>query len=160
MSKPVLAALPKACAACPWRLSNQGMRHAGGWYTPANLRRLWRGLRNGERMTCHPTDPRMNECFGGEGTVKDDAVTHECTGSLIVAQREMMVLQGAYHSNPKEYARGRPGGVTTRGFVAMIERYVFGGAFDGLPASRPDLTDPDVGYPPLAGWEEAARRAE
>lgn len=45
------------CAQCPWRTSNQGKRHPDGWYTKANLRRLWAGLRRGERMTCHPTDP-------------------------------------------------------------------------------------------------------
>ena len=45
------------CQACPWRVENHGKRHPDGWYTKANLRRLWSGIRRGEEMSCHPTDP-------------------------------------------------------------------------------------------------------
>lgn len=45
------------CAACPWLVDNHGRPHPDGWYTRANRRRLWGGLRQGEMMTCHPTDP-------------------------------------------------------------------------------------------------------
>lgn len=42
-----------------------------GWYSPQNLKRLWRGLRDGERMTCHLTDSRQPQRNGktvSEGT--------------------------------------------------------------------------------------------
>lgn len=47
----------RPCAACPWLVANHGRPHPDGWYTKANRRRLWGGLRQGEMMTCHPTDP-------------------------------------------------------------------------------------------------------
>jgi hypothetical protein len=53
----VKPACPRACSSCPWRLSNQGSKpDPHKFYTPANLRRLWHGMRNGARMSCHPTD--------------------------------------------------------------------------------------------------------
>jgi hypothetical protein len=36
-----------------------------GWYTKANLQRLWAGMRRGEDMTCHPTDPDKPGPSGG-----------------------------------------------------------------------------------------------
>lgn len=47
------------CVHCPWRAANQGKPHPGGWYTKANLQRLWAGMRRGGDMTCHPTDPAI-----------------------------------------------------------------------------------------------------
>ncbi len=92
----------KACKECPWRKSNQGKRTKGGFYTKANLRRLWAGLRTGEApgMTCHGADPRGKaidaepvEDLGGESKV-------ECAGALLLVQRELRKIEADPSSYP------------------------------------------------------------
>lgn len=150
------------CAACPWRLSNQGKRHPNGWYTKANLRRLWKGLRRGEPMSCHPTDPH------NPVTPEDEAAGHkpapegmeprECAGSLIVCQREAVIFDAiakepevdATKSGLRAYRERRKGGMTREGLAEVISRYFFGGTpLGGGEMSRPDLNDSDVGHPDL-----------
>jgi hypothetical protein len=144
------------CQACPWRLANQGRRHPGGWYTAANLRRLWAGLRRGEDMSCHPTDP-ANPVPDGWRQVPPDTRTRECAGALILKQREVMVLQEVYGSDPRAYRRGRPHGLTSQGVLAVVERAIFGGGpIGGIVMTRPNLNEPGIGYPPLGPWKEPA----
>jgi len=147
------AAAEHPCRACPWRLDNQGTRHPGGWYTQANLRRLWAGLRRGEDMSCHPTDPR-NPVPDGWRPAPPDSVTRECAGSLILKQREVHLLQERYGSDPKRYRRGRPFALTTQGIVAVVNRVIFGGVLGTAPMTLCDLNEPGVGYPPLGTWKE------
>lgn len=80
----------KACAACPWRTVNHRKPHPDGWYTDANRKRLWNGLRTGNApgMTCHPTDP-LNQPVG------DSTVTRECTGAWLIIARECHDLEEA-----------------------------------------------------------------
>jgi hypothetical protein len=148
---------PKACRACPWRLSNQGKRHPDGWYTKANLARLWAGLRRGQSMSCHPTDPDnlVSEQAQAHGykLAPDHAEVRECTGALILAQREAMRLDRDYGGDPKAYRRARTRGLTRDGIAALIERVMFGGTFiGGAPMPRPDLNDADIGHSPLGEW--------
>lgn len=79
----------RACDQCPWRKSNQGKRTSGGWYTKANLRRLWSGIRSGDSpgMTCHPTDPDNPPNDDGR-QASEGATTHECYGALLLVARE------------------------------------------------------------------------
>jgi hypothetical protein len=42
------------CRACPWLVANHQRRHADGWYTVANRRRLWGGLRDGRSRPVPP----------------------------------------------------------------------------------------------------------
>lgn len=107
-------------------------------------------------MTCHPTDPRMNDMVGAaDDEVREDATTHECTGSLVLVQRELMVLQKAFGSDPARYARERRGGLTKAGMVEAVSRYFFGGSpRGGMAMSRPDLGDTEVDYGPLADWKQ------
>lgn len=152
---PILPAAPQPCNACPWRVANQGKRHAGSWYGKRNLARLWAGMRRGESMSCHPTDPNMNSpdiAGGGPGTTPDDATAMECAGSLIVKQREFMYLQHDYAADIPTYRAARPKGLTRHGIAALLERLVFGGAL-GLRMTTPNLNLPDVQYPPLGQWE-------
>lgn len=143
---PVTPAASAACKQCPWRLSNQGTRHPDGWYTKANLRRLWSKLRRGDSMTCHPTDP-ANPIPEGARPVPEGTTTRECTGALVLQQREFMVVQAHLTADPPgglgNYRRERPSGLTKIGAVAVMEEAVFGGP-------RPNLGDPDIGYEPLA----------
>lgn len=161
MSDEVRPANPKACADCPWRLSNHGGRHQHGFFTKRNLARLWAGLRRGERMSCHPTDSRMAEFEGYEQTGERE-VTHECTGALIVVQREFMRYQEILEQHPEADAREvmrlyreqRPGGLTRDGLVQVLERAMFGGtALGGIVMARPNLNDCEVGYEPLGTWK-------
>jgi hypothetical protein len=90
----IVGPAPRACSRCPWRLANQGQPHPHDFYSRANLRRLWAGLKNGERMTCHPTDPRMCE-FEGYEQQAGKSVTRECTGALTLIQRELHLFMAA-----------------------------------------------------------------
>lgn len=166
--KAMKAACPKPCAQCPWRIENQGTPHPHGFYAKANLRRLWAGLKSGERMTCHPTDPEMAEFEGYEGTAERH-VTHECAGALVVIQREMMRVQASMDEASAEgkrdgiarYRRQHPKGLTRDGVFAHFSASVM--VMPGeLPMARPNLGDPAIGYEPLAAWdpgEPAARKA-
>lgn len=156
----VYQASPKACAACPWRLSNQGTRNGKGWYSKANLQRLWAGLRRGERMTCHPTDPRMID----EGLqVSDGAKTTECTGSLILVQREALVFQQlcmAVESGESTtpaltaYKRATPRGLTRKGLLSLASRLLPSTRAVEIHMASPDLGDPEIGYEPLGRWKD------
>lgn len=146
-------ACPRPCVHCPWRLANQGSRpDPHKFYTPGNLARLWKGLRAGARMSCHPTDPRMAE-FEGYEALADRAVTNECAGALVIVQREWMVFQGMCEADPggkktlQQYRRARPNGLLREGLIALMERAMFGGtALNPVAMARPDLGDAEVGY--------------
>lgn len=78
------------CAACPWLTANHRRRHPDGYYSDANRRRLWAGLRTGDApgMTCHPTDPANQP-------VADHVVTRECTGAWLLIARETKAAEQA-----------------------------------------------------------------
>jgi hypothetical protein len=155
MGDPKMAeANPTPCALCPWRLDNQDKRHPHGFYAKANLRRLWAQLRRGERMTCHPTDPRMAEFTGYEGT-ENSHCTRECTGSLVLVQREFMRLQASIKAHAarglKLYRQAHPAGLTTDGARCTLARAMF--CYPGeLPMAKPNLNQPGIGHQPLAPW--------
>lgn len=144
------------CADCPWRTSNQGKRHPGGWYTKTNLQRLWAGLRRGERMTCHPTDPD-NPVPEGWRQAPLGRATAECTGALILQQREMQRASDIVEAGGDlaDYCRAHPRGLTRMGCVKLISELAFGGApfIGGLEMSKPNLNHPEVGYDRLEPWE-------
>jgi hypothetical protein len=152
---------PKPCAKCPWRLANQGKRHPHGFYSKTNLRRLWAGLRRGERMTCHPTDPAMAEFEGYEETA-GRARTHECAGALILQQREVHYFQeacaaaeaaGEERGGLRRYRRERPKGLMRDGLMMVVGMFTF--RLPGeLEMARPNLNEPAVGYEPLGEWEQ------
>lgn len=161
MSAKVAPANPKACAACPWRIANQGMRHPDGWYTAANLKRLWAALRQGGNMSCHPTDSR-NPVPEGTKQVPESVTTHECAGALTLQQREMMNFQDIAQAMPEKgnahraYLKVHPNGMTKIGLAHIASRAIFGN-LDGVAMTALNLNDPDVGYARLA-WK--MRKAE
>lgn len=151
----VKMAKPQACKECPWRLSNRGKRpDPGGWYTKSNLHRLWSGLRRGKSMTCHRTDDRMNE-LSGPCEVAPGTSPHECTGGLILVQREMSKFQ--LHNAPslttqfKVYRYYNPNGMSLAGLRELVARHLLGGvpAIGKLKMSTPNLNDREVGYEKL-----------
>lgn len=150
-SNTIKPACPKACASCPWRTANQGSKpDPHKFYTTANLKRLWRGLRDGARMSCHPTDPRMAE-FAGYESLGDRTSTNECTGGLILQQREFMLFQQMMQDAPesktvlRDYRRERPNGMTKNGLVSLVNRVMFA-PLDRVEMSKPNLVDPEVGF--------------
>lgn len=142
-----LPCAPKACVACPWRKANQGKPHPHGWYDQSNLDRLWRGLRTGEApgMTCHPTDTN-NLVPEGHREPPESAVRHECTGALILVQRELRHVE----VNPTGYPRRFPflskSGVLWWAFSRCVLADTLLGA-DPMPALE---DDPEIYYAPLA----------
>jgi hypothetical protein len=154
---------PSPCSECPWRVSNRGRANQHGFYTARNLARLWSGLRRGQRMTCHPTDPHMSDFAGYEDTAVR-TVTHECAGAAILVQRELARFQDAAHAAESEgqrdafrrYRAGRKKTMTFAGLQAAVTTYLFGAApppfGDGLPTRKMDLNEPDVQYEPLGEW--------
>lgn len=138
--------LKKACEQCPWRLSNQGKRHFGGFYTKKNLTRLWNQIRNGGgQQSCHLTDPRHPDHIQSGCKTKDIEATQECPGSIILVQRELMQLDSI--KNFEKY-RKRKRGLTKRGIVYWaFERLTMGGTPLGGPKLPPIQDDDAVGLP-------------
>lgn len=156
-SMSVLSDNAPACKDCPWRLSNRGKKTVGmvdghryGWYTIANLRRLWGGIRQpGNVMTCHPTDPRHAVMFGLK-EIPEDTTPRECAGSIILRLREIVYLQRS--GSLKEYRKAHPLGLTRNGAADVVTRMLLGGALS-LKIGRPDLNDTDVQFELLGTWE-------
>lgn len=126
-------ALPQACSDCPWQIANHGRRSKHGFFTVANRRRLWNGLRTGEApgMTCHGTDPRKKNPDEHEdyGENAGSEATHECAGAIAVVQRELLIFQNIGEALPEGskagraftiYRKLRPGGITRSGFAEWI----------------------------------------
>lgn len=80
--------------------------------------------------------------------------TRECTGALVVIQREMqrlndVLVDGGEH---KDYIAANPCGLTRIGGArhALNIAIVLPG---DLVVAKPDLNTPDVGHPDLVPWE-------
>jgi hypothetical protein len=135
----------KACEQCPWRLANQGTRHAAGFYTARNLRRLWNQIRKGgAAQSCHLTDPSHPDHVAAGA--KPGATAQECPGSVVLVTRELNRIKrlagGAAVDAPHldAYRRERPKhGLTRRGLTYwLVQRIVFG-RLGGPPL--PDVED-------------------
>lgn len=147
MSRDVDQCAEEPCPDCPWRVENQTGRrrspvkvqdHSYGWFSKANRSRLWNGLKQGERMTCHPTDPEHHENSA-------DLKAKECAGGMILVQRELMVIDAlmreGHEDTMAEYRRRRPGGLTRLGAYQL--------AMDATVGSVPVLGTRAMGKPNL-----------
>lgn len=143
-------ACPRPCKECPWLTENHGKPHADGWYTKKNRSRLWNGgLKHGDSMSCHKTDPN-NPVPEGTQPVPEGTPVHECTGALVLQQKEIMLFQRCCDEARavgdvdgfKRY-RAAGGTMTRQGILIVVERFLFGGsALGGLKMSRPNLNEP------------------
>jgi hypothetical protein len=103
-------------------------------------------------MSCHKTDPN-NPVPEGVAPVPHDTVIHECTGALILQQRELMLFQEHAEAARVESAKdgfkrykAAGGTMTLYGLRSLVNRVMFG-ALGGMPMSRPDLSQPvDLGF--------------
>lgn len=139
---PVTEPTPQPCRQCPWLISNHGKPHPDGWYSKKNRARLWSGLRRGEAMSCHPTDPSntvsLRAQAAGYQPAPAQAERRECVGALVLQQRELQLAGEAPLFST--YARARTRGMTRVGLARLLERYVLGGRLPGAVAlPRPDL---------------------
>jgi hypothetical protein len=158
------------CKACPWRTANHGKPHPDGWYTQRNRDRLWAGMRRGEMMSCHPTDPN-NEVTDaaqarGYRPAPEHSETRECAGAQVLAQREVQIINDMAEAGTlgtrrfSGYRTARPRGLTVDGIAVMIERAMFRGALGTRRLLRVDLNAPvSVGrdvlpWTPRAGGED------
>lgn len=162
--KQIIRACAQPCSACPWRTENQGKPNAHGFYTKGNLRRLWNGLKRGERMTCHPTDPEMAEFEGYEKTA-DRERTHECAGAQTLVQRELAYfgqaakdVEAGREDGPafSLYKRRRgPAAMTRAGLAEHVSAALFGGTPFALEVRRVNIADERVSYGPLGTFDPA-----
>jgi hypothetical protein len=148
---------PLPCRHCPWRTSNQGKRHPDGWFTKRNLASLWAGLRRGEAMSCHPTDPSNpvsdKARAAGYKPAPAGAQVRECVGALIVQQREYMTWQDAFRGDFAAYRAAHPRGLALMGLARLAQRWMLGGTpFGGRRMLLPELVHDDIAYPPLGDW--------
>lgn len=155
--------LTKPCAQCPWRRSNQGKKHFGGFYTRANLSRLWNQVRKGGRQqSCHLTDPSHPDHV--QAGAREDGKASECPGSIILIRRELAAMAGPDNVIAPEsvdrYKRTRKRGIDPRSGITywIVARIAFAGKpFLGGPPI-PDLEDDEaIGLPDdLAPYTAAA----
>jgi hypothetical protein len=129
------------CATCPWRKENHGKAHPANWYTAANLRRLWNGLRSGKSpgMVCHATDPESPE-YGSTKAPPASARKQDCAGALALVHIEMNALSHA--PSFEAYRRARPDGLTRTGAYVWAERIIFGPRPPAFRAKFAELATP------------------
>lgn len=145
--------LKKPCAQCPWRLSNQGKRHFGSFYTKANLRRLWNQVRGGgAKQSCHLTDPSHPDHIKAGAKETSEAV--ECPGSVILINRELRKMSdenGVISDESLDrYRKTRKKGLMKTGILYwVVERIQFAGVpmVGGSPLPEVDADDPEIGLP-------------
>ncbi len=149
------------CGACPWRTANAGKPHPDGWYRRGNLARLWRQLRDGESMSCHPTDPDNEVSAAAQAAgyrpAPPGTTRLECRGAVVLVQREFHLLTNEYGNDVEAYRRARPRGLTKRGIGNLAIRLALGGVplIGGPAMGRPNL-NADVGYEPFLPWTPIA----
>jgi len=142
-----------ACDQCPWRKVNQSKRHKFGFFTQANLKRLWNGLRKGNPMSCHKTDtghPDHVAC-GAKGDKPK-----ECAGSIIVIRQELQMIAN-WNDNTVtddgiiEYKkRFKQSRITVVGFMYWVfERIQMAGVpiIGGKKLPEVDHSDEAIGLP-------------
>lgn len=115
MKKRVESSSP--CATCPFVRTNFGRPNPEGydpkaaeeanpgqrffdWYSTANLRRLWLGIRSGEAMICHATDPGAS-CYGYDKKTAAPGNERPCVGALAVILLHLKFVERFVHANPK-----------------------------------------------------------
>lgn len=146
----IVPSAAKACDACPWRKTNQGKKHAHGFYTKTNLTRLWNQIRRGNGMqSCHPTDPNHPD-----HGAKPDSTPRECSGSVLVVLHEVKAMASEDRNITKEtiaaYQAARAKrGLTKSGILWwVVKRIQLGGVpFVGAPKLPAVAEDDAIGLP-------------
>jgi len=140
------------CKGCPFLRSNHGKRTKEGFYTQKNLRRLWSGIRNGERMICHATDPNAHEsgspAYPKPGQIKEGN-ERVCLGALVLWKREeALLIEAGGMSKYKKHPKSAKPPMNIEGFAVVANDAIFGKVFGGpkIDYLAPDMSA-DVGLP-------------
>ena len=147
------------CPECPWRTSNHGRRHPGGFFTKRNRQRLWNNIRGGgNQQSCHLTDPSHPDHIehAGVDPERPREKIQECMGSVVLVVRELKHLErlGGGEATPEAidaYLETRRRiGLKRDGLIYnLLGRIVYAGAPMGEPAlPNPPaelLADPTIG---------------
>ena len=131
----------KVCDSCPWLRANHGKPHPAKWYSLANLRRLWNGLRRGKApgMICHSSDPRSEE-YGSTIAVKSNNKPRECAGALVLVIKHINeVNRDTWPVYRTKWGRF---GISLCGLRVWVERYIFGG-IPSVEDRAKDVAGPD-----------------
>jgi len=146
----------RPCASCPWLRHNHGQApDPHKFYTPANARRLWRGIAAGTPMTCHPTDPRMNEW---DGFTVTPGHTRLCIGALALVKRSLDAFERAAVHVDQEgrgraltlYRQGVGARMTRGGLASWAWSIMTANSPIGVPVPRVLEGIEDVGVP----WDD------
>jgi len=146
------------CEHCPWRLSNHGKRTPWGFYTKANLTRLWNQIRRGGKgQSCHPTDPSHKDHI--EAGAKPGANPQECAGAIILVRREFAAAADETGKINDEtlarYKRDRKDGLTRSGLIYwLLSRLQLGGTPFGQD-KLPEVNDDEPGVARIGREAEA-----
>jgi hypothetical protein len=144
------------CPQCPWRTANHGKRHFGGFYSKANLTRLWNQVRGGGApQSCHLTDPSHADHI--KAGCSQDAQARECPGSVILILRELRSMANA-GDEPNiidvqaidAYLKRRRKGLKKTGILYwLVSRYHMGGVpvLGGPKLPEVDEADPEIDLP-------------
>lgn len=149
----------KPCGTCPFLTKNLGRSNPSGfeqmkaersdaefdptnWYSEKNLTRLWRdGLRKGEAMLCHSSDPNAAN-YGGTNAKQGGEKL--CTGAVLlvflhIKQLERLIAQNLKPSEvQKQYRAFSKYPMTKDGQVSWVMNFAIGRTdlFGGLPIKR------------------------
>lgn len=145
------------CPSCPWAGENQLKKpDPFSFYTKKNLLRLWRQLRTGEnRQSCHLTDPTNDDHIKAGCAL--NAKIHECAGSVVLLQRELVIVGGPERIISPEgadaYLATRRMGLTRAGLLANVMRLTHPGVplIGGVPFPVVDVANPRVVLPDFLG---------
>lgn len=135
----------KCCKTCPFLAINAGKPNPNGWqpeddqhdwYSDKNLKRLWEGIRRGEVMICHSSDPNADS-YGGNASKPGSE--RPCTGAVLLTMLHMNrygeLLDKSKSTAYREYQKltGKP--ITKRGMEAHLMMNMLGrtGLFGGAP---------------------------
>ena len=151
----------EVCNVCPWlrknhnkpatprppgyKVDEESGDYVDDWFGDENRARLWEGLRDGEAMSCHASDPVQWENL-------DQSKPREiCAGMLLLVKKELDVFEEVIVSMPgaspaktyRAYKKLRPGGMTRDGLerwaVNLTFPCILGGLADVIPKVVPDV---------------------
>lgn len=102
------------CSSCPFLIDNYGKRVPKGWYSEANVKRLWRGVSQGERLACAEQE-------------RVGRAARECAGALHLVVRHLEAAK------TPTYTRRAATPLSALGFARWRGRLVsYGASADAL----------------------------
>lgn len=165
-----------SCGTCPFLTRNFGrpspegfVRATSGesakghvfyeWYSKKNLIRLWRdGLRKGNAMICHSTDPNASQ-YGGKNAVP--GIEKICTGSLAALFQhlkfiEQLIKKGLSPREVQKQYREKAGAypLTKEGQASWAWNFAIGKTDFPIGTDIPRSVDPSLLSDVSVPWQD------